>query len=298
MADRNMTSVQYLPAKEAIHAEYEIATKGIEQKFSAQAKTKEMNMKAKSSSQPSGGGNSAPKGQGSAKGQGDAPKGDIPQSEMPKPPAQKENGEDNKTTEKCDLEKAPSVNIEKDRIKAIKDNACAKFDIEINTDVKGDKPKYSSHSLGHTIVNNNKNNIADASNELGVDKDLIKSIIYVEASQGGIYGYPADWVFMSDTIMPMNVSKTKWKDLAKDKNNMYNSNHNIHTGTKLLKEIQSKVKGVDPSKLDDKAIEKIGTLYNSLYKEKTTDFGARVLKVYKEKPWNQEGAPDALFYGM
>ncbi|MCP4348894.1 MAG: hypothetical protein GY795_25725, partial [Desulfobacterales bacterium] len=88
MADRNMTSVQYLPAKEAIHAEYEIATKGIEQEFAAM--TKEMNMKAKSSSQPSGGGNSAPKGQGSAKGQGDAPKGDAPKSETPKPPAQKD----------------------------------------------------------------------------------------------------------------------------------------------------------------------------------------------------------------
>ncbi|MCP4356023.1 MAG: hypothetical protein GY793_10435 [Proteobacteria bacterium] len=95
MADRNMTSVQYLPAKEAIHAEYDQAVKGIENKFAKVAQ--EMNIKAKSSSQSSDSGNSAPKGQGEVKVQGDAPKGDIPQSEMPKPPAQKENGEESST---------------------------------------------------------------------------------------------------------------------------------------------------------------------------------------------------------
>jgi hypothetical protein len=45
-------------------------------------------------------------------------------------------------------------------------------------------------------------------------------------------------------------------------------------------------------RLDDPTPEKIATLYNGLMKEQVTDYGARVARYYKEKPWLK---PHGLF---
>ncbi|MCP4395669.1 MAG: hypothetical protein GY804_15585 [Alphaproteobacteria bacterium] len=214
-----------------------------------------------------------------------------------KPPAQMENGEDNKTTEKCDLEKAPSVNIEKDRIKAIKDNACAKFDIETNLKASGKAPLHAWHLIGHQTVRQNDKHIKHAAEKHGVDPDLVMSIMYLENAQGW-YGKPAELIGAADTILPMNVSNKRWGEMQAEGKGIFNNAKNVDAGTKIIKALQGKIKGVNSSKLDKESIEKIGTLYNSLYKEKTTDYGARVAKIYEEKPWLEDASPDALFYGM
>lgn len=195
------------------------------------------------------------------------------------------------------MNKAPSVNIEKDRVQAIKDNACAKFDVEINPKARGKAPLHAWHLMGHQAVKQNGEHIQSAAEKHGVDPDLIKSIMYLENAQGW-YGKPAEKMGKADTILPMNVSKQRWSEMQTEGKNLFDSSENVDVGTKIIKALQDKIKGVDSSKLNKESIEKIGTLYNSLYKEKTTDYGARLAKIYKEKPWLEDAIPDALFYGM
>ena len=74
----------------------------------------------------------------------------------------------------------------------------------------------------------------------------------------------------------MNVGDA-WAPLAGDRTDLLDVRQNVRVGAALLKRI------VD--RLPTPTVERVATLYNSLAKEKVSDYGARVANVYKAKPW-------------
>ena len=109
--------------------------------------------------------------------------------------------------------------------------------------------------------------------------------MYVEVAQGHYFGagYVGDMFrefgvegLQSKTVLPMNVSDV-WASLAGNRANLLDVRQNVRAGAALLKRI------VD--RLPNPSVERVATLYNSLAKEKVSDYGARVATVYKAKPW-------------
>jgi hypothetical protein len=68
-----------------------------------------------------------------------------------------------------------------------------------------------------------------------------------------------------------------WAPLAGKDTGPLDVRQNVRAGATLLKRI------VD--RLPSPSVERVATLYNSLAKEKVTDYGARVANVYEAKPW-------------
>ncbi|MGH6881821.1 MAG: hypothetical protein ACREFM_12970, partial [Hypericibacter sp.] len=125
--------------------------------------------------------------------------------------------------------------------------------------------------------------------------------MYVEVSQGGLYGYPAERVGWSDSILPMNVRRSLWGGLlnngqpysrqyveaGRDRGIVVDQTRdafndprlNIRAGATLLRGIQDR--------LDDPSIRNVATLYSGLGEKHVTDYGERVDEVYRTKEWNR-----------
>ncbi len=86
----------------------------------------------------------------------------------------------------------------------------------------------------------------------------------------------------SETILPGNIDRNKWGSLIGETGTEWanDPNLNIHAAAELLKRIGNRA--------GDPNIAKIATLYNSLPKEKVSDYGARVARIYGEKPWENK----------
>jgi len=166
----------------------------------------------------------------------------------------------------------PLFKNDKDRTESINKGTAAIFFIEDNNEASSDKPLHALDIF--STVKKYDEYIISASKKYGVDSDLIRSIIYLEETQGWYDRFKPK----ASTIRPMNVHAEKWgKIFSFQRSDLDNPQKNIEIGTRLLKEIQIRVPHFD--------IKKTGTLYNSLSKEKNTDYGARIEKIYRTKPW-------------
>jgi len=115
----------------------------------------------------------------------------------------------------------------------------------------------------------------------GVDPDLVRAIIYAENARGHYFSAArlAESLGRADSIFPMNINPTLWRDLGFAGRDPGDPEVNIRAGVTLLRRIRDR--------LDDPAPEAIGTLYNSLAKDRVTDYGAYVGRLVREKPWEK-----------
>ena len=85
---------------------------------------------------------------------------------------------------------------------------------------------------------------------------------------------------LNDSILPMNINTTFWGDTFGTRNSLKEPYNNIKAGALLIKGIEI---SLDPNT----SIAKIASLYNNLKATKVSDYGARVAKIYEEKPWEK-----------
>ena len=173
------------------------------------------------------------------------------------------------------------LKTKQERTQSILNNTFGKIDIEANPKADKEARKFLEDLLeGNKIAKIQYmvygNKIEKEAAKQAVDPRLVKAIMYMEVSHGGIYGYPAEILNKADIILPMNI-RSMWLPLGKQGADLKNIDDNIQIGVTLIKRIQDR--------LENPTVEKIATLYNSLAKDKVTDYGARVGEIYRTQPW-------------
>lgn len=150
------------------------------------------------------------------------------------------------------------------------------FFVMPNPTANSNAPWYAEAS--QSLVGTYNDGIIFAAEREKVDPDLIRSIMYVETTQGHYFGLGPvlDDLGRSKTILPMNIHANLWSDLG-SRADLSLPFNNIVAGAKILKGIAGNL--ASPS------IEVIATLYNALDATKVSDYGARVAAIYKERPW-------------
>lgn len=182
----------------------------------------------------------------------------------------------------------PVLIKEADRRRSILENAPGRFIIEANPNADGGTPVLAQHALGFQAVQKLGSIIGEEAARLGVDPDLVRAVMYVETAQGYYFGAgplldllremkAPDPIPKSKTVLPMNVNPDLWGPLAGADSNLHDPRTNIRAGTVLLKRILER--------LSNPRLEAVATLYNSLAKDRVTDYGARVADVYRRKLW-------------
>lgn len=164
----------------------------------------------------------------------------------------------------------------------------ADFTLKPDLQPVSDKPWYALDAMSE--VNENQTVIEEEAKEAGLNPDFIKAIIYVETTQGyydrAAIGY--DTVSRSlglnlrsrhGSIRPMNVRAEYWKDLGYTKDQLEDSRLNIRAGIDLIKHIHSQIPHA--------SISEVATFYNDLDAKIISDYGARVERAMREKPWQK-----------
>lgn len=173
-----------------------------------------------------------------------------------------------------DLEK-PILYTAEERKQSIIDNTPALFPIEDNPKAIGTKPFYE---LGNqSEVGKWCAHITQISRRHRIDPELVKAIMYMETTHGW-YDAIHPW---RRTILPMNIHYAYWRNLGVTPEVLKVPQYNIEFGVILLSRIRDR--------LENPTRAKIGTLYNSLAAVKVSDYGARIVSLYWEKPWIREG---------
>lgn len=177
----------------------------------------------------------------------------------------------------------PVVNMSGDRINSIIGDTPALFEVSKNPDATADQKLWEVPQEGFDAVKRHDPMIDKVAAKHGVDPDLIRAVMWAENARGHKYGLNdlADKLGVSGSKMPMNINPNLWGKLVGTNTNLADSRANIEASAILIKRIQSRV--ADPT---DAAI--IGTIWNSAGKEKTSDFGEYIGKLYRDKPWTGE----------
>ncbi len=147
----------------------------------------------------------------------------------------------------------------------------ANLEVADNPSADGSAPWFADLPHGARQVNlyDSDGKINAISSYLEIDSDLVRSIIFVEESQGW-YDYYTGKVISPSTIRPMNVHAKLWNlDCTKLTTNRY---YNISAGSLILKSISNNI-------APGSGIAHIATLYNSLGASSVTPYGARVQSV-------------------
>jgi len=100
---------------------------------------------------------------------------------------------------------------ERARRQSILENSPALFPIEENLNADGGFPLRAWPGVGTALleVARHDRQIEEEAQRIGVDPDLLRATMYVEVSQG-VYGYPAEFLNLADSILPMNVKRSIW----------------------------------------------------------------------------------------
>lgn len=163
------------------------------------------------------------------------------------------------------------------------------FLVASRTDVNPEYGAWREWSyLGRAVVEKYDDLIVREATLQGVDADLVRSIIYMEVSHGGIYGYPAELAGKADSIYPMNIRESLWADLIPDGGELTHPGDNIAAGVRLIKEIQDRV--TDPS------VTNIASLYYDLGANVVQDYGARVDRIYQQRLWSSDELSSYKYY--
>lgn len=182
----------------------------------------------------------------------------------------------------------PVVDGASEREKVIKNNKPARFSIVGNNNKQETRGTglwddlRSFNQYGTQAVQKFDKPIMKYAEKYKIDPDLTRAVMYAENARGHKMGLNAlaDRLGASESIMPMNIQKDRWASLVDKKpGDLYNSDVNIEASTKLLQRIHDRIDKPTP--------EKIGTLWNSLGREKTSEFGEYIGEIYKSRPWRK-----------
>lgn len=127
-----------------------------------------------------------------------------------------------------------------------------------------------------------KGRIAHYAQKHDVDPDLMRAVMYAENARGHyiIANKMADTLKISDSILPMNIQKHTWSPLLDKKpEDMYDEDTNIETSAVLLRRIADRI--------DYPSAEKVGSVWNYIGRERTSEFGEYIGRLYREKPWKR-----------
>lgn len=113
---------------------------------------------------------------------------------------------------------------------------------------------------------------------------MVKAILYYENADGNKLGFDflADTIGMSRSQRPMSIRSDIWGRLGVSRHS--SPHENIRASVTLIKRITDRI--------DDPTPEKVGTPWNSISQEKVTIKGARIGRIYRERPWEREVPPD------
>lgn len=186
---------------------------------------------------------------------------------------------------------ANSASERKDAV--LNDRRLVYFPIMKNPQASDEMPLNEFHVLNQ--VKKYESFIVGASEKYNVDPDLIRAIVYMETTHG-YYDIPISNLLQMlnlDTgnvanafhksILPMNINTAFWGDYFGTREQLLNPQYNIDAGTRHLAQLSRFLKSND--------VEKIASLYNNLATHRTNDYGKRVAKFYREKPWLFEYEP-------
>lgn len=175
----------------------------------------------------------------------------------------------------------------------LNDRRLVYFPIMKNPQASDEMPLNEFHVLNQ--VKKYESFIVGASEKYNVDPDLIRAIVYMETTHG-YYDIPISNLLQMlnlDTgnvanafhksILPMNINTAFWGDYFGTREQLLNPQYNIDAGTRHLAQLSRFLKSND--------VEKIASLYNNLATHRTNDYGKRVAKFYREKPWLFEYEP-------
>ena len=177
---------------------------------------------------------------------------------------------------------------EQERRNVLKINKAIKLNIEENPNASKDWPWYHSHTLGQAFTKYHSKKIDTIANKYNFDPDIVKAIMYTENADGHWFGgnYLRDFLKISKSQAPMNIQGKLWSDIGGQKFDTYNSDQNIELSVLLLKRLSETI--------DKPTVAKIGTLWNSLAKDKISNFGARVEHNYNNKYWDFSKEPPQI----
>lgn len=176
-------------------------------------------------------------------------------------------------------EERPVLHRWQDRQRSILDDTPGKIRLEANREADSSDPWYLVNGAGSSAVRLHDEIIRKEAARQKIDPDLIRAIIYAENARGHYFGAAraAEGLGKADSIFPMNINPELWRDLGFAGRNASDPGTNIEVGAKLVKRLHDR--------LEDPTPEAIGTLYNSLPKDRVTDYGAYIGRLMQEKPW-------------
>ena len=185
----------------------------------------------------------------------------------------------------------PILSDSNSRKQSIVNDTPAIFNIEGYEKNKSDEiPYYQRHSIEEVTENSNLIDtivpINAFTNDINHNR-LIRAIIYLESTHGWYDDYPIV-NFINKSFRPMNINYNYWIDLinqfhyTKDQVK-YDKTINIEIGYEITKRIIERI--------ENPSIEKIGSIYNSLGKEKISNYGVLLKKYYDEESWLKPKAP-------
>lgn len=163
-----------------------------------------------------------------------------------------------------------------DRKKSIVENTPSRIVVNENPQADGSEPWYELSYFNE--VPEYDALIDRKATEYGVDPNLIKAIVYMETTHG-FYDRILEPFGGNDSLRPMNIRSSYWKDLGYNRADLEDPERNIEAGVILLKRIQDRMPGAD--------VEKIATSYQNLAADQVTDYGARVKEIYRQKLWEK-----------
>ncbi|WP_188411057.1 hypothetical protein [Agaricicola taiwanensis] len=115
-----------------------------------------------------------------------------------------------------------------------------------------------------------------------VDEELIRSVFYIENSQGyyEIGKKITNWAGLTNppsTSLPSNINPELWQDILPGRDLRHDLDANVEASVKLLARIMER--------MEDPSIEKVATLYNGLGLDTVSVYGRQVRDVYHSRPW-------------
>ncbi len=173
------------------------------------------------------------------------------------------------------MDNIPVLKQSESRKESIIKNTPAIFNIEENPTANRSAPLYELEIVSE--VSKWCGSITQLAIKHGISADLAKAVIFMETTHGW---YDKFYPFKK-TILPMNLDYRYWRELGVSKELLNCPFYNIEFGIILLSRIKARIK--------DPTVRKIATIYNFLGAEKVSDYGARVDRLMREKPWLKKG---------
>jgi len=177
--------------------------------------------------------------------------------------------------------KVPTLRNSGERIENILANKPAHFNIEDNPRADDSSPAHEIKDAGSIAIARFKKVIEEEARNQGVDPNLVKAISFSENARGHYFGLATlyEKLGLAKSIFPMNIRPDIWSKLDLTDDDFTDARTNIRVGVTLIKRMRDRIEDPTP--------EKIATLWNSAAKEKVTDFGAYVGRMFRERPWER-----------